>query len=107
MENAQENQAVTTVSQDLLDKVQAAKALVTAHSLLGVGMFQFRHQEALKQSIEFLANLHKQVLDDALSHPEADKVADLVQYKAEKEAQAQLQQLLKEQAEKEQSQGQE
>ena len=72
MENNEQNQAVTPAtqpSQDLIDKVKAAKALTTAHSLLGVGMFQHRHSEALAQSIKFLEELHKQVLTECLNHP--------------------------------------
>lgn len=79
---------------DLLDKVQAAKAIVTVHSLLGVGMFQFRHQDQLKQSMEFLTALHTQVLDECLLHPDCEKVQDLVDYKAEQERQAQLKELM-------------
>lgn len=82
MENTEQNQAVTP-AQDLQDKVQAAKALVTAHSLLGVGMFQHRHQEALTQSLQFLAALHKQILEECLAHPDADLIPDLVEYKKE------------------------
>lgn len=83
-----ENQPVTP-SQDLLDKVKAAKALTTTHSLLGVGMFQFRHQEQLKQSIEFLESLHKQVIAECLAHPDCDLVPDLFEYKMEQERQKQ------------------
>ncbi len=103
MENTEQNQAVTPISQDLLDKVQAAKALVTAHSLLGVGMFQHRHQDALKQSIDFLTALHKQVLDEALQHPDADKVPDLAAYREEQELKAkQMAEIAQRQAELEQ-----
>lgn len=94
MENTQENQAVTTVSQDLQDKLKATKALVTAHSLLGVGMFQHRHTEQLNQSLQFLAELHKQILEECLFHPDADKVQELVDYKAEVQKQEQLKQLI-------------
>ena len=99
MKKNESNQQAAPVSQDLLDKVQATKAIVTIHSLLGVGMFQYRHNDQVKQSLDFLGNLHKQVLDDALSHPDADKVKDLVDYKAEKEAQEKLQELIKSQSE--------
>lgn len=93
------------VSQDLLDKVQATKAIVTAHSLLGVGMFQHRHSEALKQSLDFLTALHKQILDECIVHPDADKVQELVDYRAEQKKQAELQALIE--AEQLNNQGQE
>ena len=80
-----ENQEVIVISQDLQDKLAAIKALVTAHSLLGVGMFQHRHQEALKESLKFLEALHKQVMEEALLHSDADKCQELVDYKAQKE----------------------
>jgi hypothetical protein len=80
MENNEQNQAVKQPAQDLVDKVQATKALVTTHSLLGIGMFQHRHSEALQQSIDFLAALHKQILTECLKHPDANLVPDLVEY---------------------------
>ena len=99
MENNESNQAVKPApSQDLLDKVQATKALVTAHSLLGVGMFQARNHEAVTQSIEFLAALHKQILTDCLQHPDAHLVQDLVDYAEAAKKQEELQKLMAEQA---------
>ena len=94
MKNNEQNQAVKEAAQNLQDKVKAAKALVTAHSLLGVGMFQHRHSEALKQSIEFLAALHKQVLDECLNHPDSDLIPDLVEYKEAAKQQEQLKQIV-------------
>lgn len=88
MENNEQKQAVKQPAKDLLDKVQATKALVTAHSLLGVGMFQHRHSEALKQSIDFLQALHSQLLEECLAHPDADLIQELVDYKQEAEKQA-------------------
>ena len=92
-----ENQSVTP-SQDLLDKVKAAKALTTAHSLLGVGMFQFRHQEQLKQSLEFLELLHKQVIEECLQHVDCDLVPELVEYKAQQDEHEKMQEILKAQS---------
>lgn len=101
MENTEQNQAVSPApSQDLVNKVQAAKALVTAHSLLGVGMFQHRHNEAVTQSLDFLAALHKQILTECLEHPDAHLVQDLVDYAAEAKKQEELKKLLAEQAAK-------
>lgn len=77
-------------SVDLPKQIQAAKALVSVHSLLSVGMFQHRHQDSLKQSLEFLSALHSQVLEECLSHPDADKYEDLVSYKKQLLAQAEL-----------------
>lgn len=94
MENNEQNQVVKQPAQDLIDKVQATKALVTAHSLLGVGMFQHRHSEALSQSIDFLAALHKQVLDECLEHPDSDLIPDLVEYKEAAKQQEQLKQIV-------------
>jgi len=94
MKNNEQNQAVKEAAQNLQDKVKAAKALDTAHSLLGVGMFQHRHSEALKQSIEFLAALHKQVLDECLNHPDSDLIPDLVEYKEAAKQQEQLKQIV-------------
>ncbi len=95
MENTQENQAVTPAPADeLINKVQATKALVTAHNLLGVGMFQARNQEAVKQSLEFLAALHKQILEECLAHPDAHLVQDLVDYVEEAKKQEELQKLM-------------
>lgn len=100
MENEQKAVETTTpadLPQDLLQKVSATKAVATAHSLLGVGMFQHRHTEALQKSIDFLTSLHKQILEECLSHPDADKVPDLVEYKEEQRKQAELAKLVAEQ----------
>jgi len=83
MENEQ-NQAVITIAQDLQEKLLAIKALVTAHSLLGVGMFQHRHQQALSESLKFLEALHLQVMEEALVHPDADKCQELVEYQIQR-----------------------
>lgn len=69
------------VAQDLLDKVQAIKALVTAHSLLGVGLFQVCNHKQVEESLNFLMALHSQVMQEALAHPDADKIQELVDYK--------------------------
>lgn len=103
MENTQENQAVSPApAEELINKVQATKALVTAHSLLGIGMFQARNQEAVKQSLEFLAALHKQLLEECLNHPDAHLVQDLVDYAAEAKKQEELKKML-EQSKQEQA----
>ena len=81
-----ENQEVITISQDLQDKLNAIEALVQTHTLLGLGTFQYRNHQALKSSLHFLESLHKQVMEEALAHPDADKVQSLVEYKAQQEA---------------------
>ena len=82
--------AQTQVSQDLLDQVQSAKALVTVHSLLLVGTFQQKNMDALKQSIDFVAALHKQVLEASLKHEQADLLPELVEYKKQAQQTAQF-----------------
>lgn len=84
MKETQENQAVTEIAPELTDKINALKAITTVHSLLGVGMFQHRHSEALSESIKFMEALHKQVMDEALLHPDSDKSAELVEFKQQK-----------------------
>lgn len=101
MENNESNQAVTPAkqpAQDLLDKVKATKAIVTAHSLLGVGMFQARNHDAVQQSIEFLGALHKQILSECLEHPDADLIQDLVDYREAVKKQEEFNKLVAEQA---------
>ena len=86
MENVEQTQPATEVSQDLQDKLSAIKALVTVHSLLGAGMFQVRNAKTVEDSIQFITALHQQVMEEALNHPDADKVQELIDYKAAKGA---------------------
>lgn len=95
MQESQEKQEVN-LPEELKDKLSAIKALVTVHSLLGVGMFQHRHTPQLTESLKFLESLHKQVMEEALQHPDADKAPELVEYKQQLVMEA-LQKSIKEQ----------
>lgn len=67
----------------LLSKVGALKAIVTIHSLLHEGNFQVQTFPAIQSSLEFLKSLHKQVVGDALQHPQAEQVPELKQLKGD------------------------
>ena len=44
-------------------------------------MFQSRNHVQVMESIEFVSLLHKQLMEDALVHPDSDKVSELADYK--------------------------
>lgn len=82
-------QVVTQPSQPqvdpaLLSNIGAMRALVQTHNLLDRGHFNHREAEAVRASMEFIKTLYEQVKTEALSHPDSDKVKELVELKAGK-----------------------
>lgn len=69
------------IDPSLIQKVQALRALATAHNLLDKGMFPHAKMEAVRLSLDFLRALHEQMKQDALAHQDADKVQELVDLK--------------------------
>ncbi len=75
------------ISAEFNGHLQGLRALTTVHDLLQKGAFPYGYRNALELGIAFIESLHTQSTEQALLHPEADKVADLV---ALKEARAKL-----------------
>lgn len=65
------------IAKELIEKVQALRALATCHNLLDRGYFTHVQAVAVVQSLEFLKALHGQVKDECLSHADSDKVPEL------------------------------
>lgn len=69
------------ISEEFSNTLKGLGALTTIHNLLQKGTFTYDYRFALDQSISFIESLHKQSTDNALLHPEADKVPELVALK--------------------------
>lgn len=65
------------IPKDLQDKWGAVQAVATTHSLLQKGMFPFNCMSILKASLEFVAKLHENTVEDALKHPQAHLISEL------------------------------
>lgn len=74
----------SNVDKALLDKVKALHALATTHQLFNVGYFPTSVFNDVMQAKEFVATLHGQALTEALAHPDADKIAKLVEIKKQR-----------------------
>lgn len=79
------------ISEEFSNTVKGLGALTTVHNLLQKGTFTYEYRYALDQSISFIESLHKQAIEAALVHPEADKVPELVALK-EARAKAEVEQ---------------
>ena len=65
------------VPTDLQEKVGALRATATIHNLLQQGSFKSSYHQAIELSVKFIESLHKQLMDEAIQHPDADLVPDL------------------------------
>ncbi len=75
---------VPIVDPVLTDKVKALHALATTHHILNNGSYKFSLMMNIDSCLAFLENLHKQLLEEALAHVDADKVPQLVEMKKTK-----------------------
>ena len=70
------------IAPELLQQLQAIRALATAHNLLDKGLFSHEKAEAVRVSLDFLRSLHTQCVDTAIQHPQADLIPELASFKA-------------------------
>jgi len=70
---------------ELKAKVSALKQIINTHDLVMQGSFPGHFNVRIKESIEFLEGLHRQILKDAKNHEYAHLIPDLVQSKAKGE----------------------
>jgi hypothetical protein len=61
------------IPKDLQNKINALKALVSIHDLLSTAKYEGFKTKRLSDAFEFIESLHKQLLDDVSSHPDAQK----------------------------------
>lgn len=67
----------SAIPKDLEDKWGAVQAVATAHNLLHKGLYTHDYATAVKASLGFLLELHKQTVEDALKHPLAHLIPEL------------------------------
>lgn len=79
----------TEIDQTLLDQVQSLQALVTCNSLIQFGLYPYEQRLMVQQALGFIQTLHKSVLDEALKHPQANKIPKLVEEKVRLKKEAQ------------------
>lgn len=76
---------VQVIPKDLQDKWGACEATATAFNVLDKGYFPHSYSSAVKLSLQFLAKLHEQSVEDALSHESSHMIPELKALKEEKE----------------------
>ncbi len=62
---------------DLQLKWDGCGAVATAFSVLDKGYFPHSYGSSVKASLQFLAKLHENMVEDALSHPQAHMIKEL------------------------------
>lgn len=70
------------IEKDLQDQLGALRAIATAHNLLDKGVYSHSQLPAVSLSLEFLRSLHTSTVAQAVQHPQADLIPELVQFKA-------------------------
>ncbi len=73
------------VADDLKEKVGALSAIATCHAVMTRGSFQPKDMRFVSQGLDFLMLLHGQMLAEAFTHPDCDKVPILLDIKKERE----------------------
>lgn len=68
---------VVEIPKDLQASLSSLKAIKQTHNLLQSGSFPFGFNDAIVSSLAFLESLHKQLVDEAIKHPQADLVPEL------------------------------
>lgn len=91
--SAPEVPPVLDISEEFSKTLKGLGALTTVYNLLQKGTFTYDYRFALDQSISFIQSLHNQSTDNALLHPESDKVPELVALK-EARAKAEIEQTI-------------
>lgn len=69
------------VAKDLLDKMRALYALAKTSQILQNGSYRLSLVDDVHQAIAFIGVMHKSLLDEALTHPDSDKIPKLVEVK--------------------------
>lgn len=67
---------VKLVPEELQQQMQAIRACATAFALVQDGSYHHTKLESVRASLGFLAKLHEQSMDVALSHPQAHMIED-------------------------------
>lgn len=75
-----------TVDPELEGKVRALAALAATHHHLGRAHHPLAVAAQVQECLEFLTILHSQLLEEALVHPDADKVEQLIEVKKQRAA---------------------
>lgn len=65
------------IPKDLQDKWGAVEAVATVHGLLQKGMFPYNCMTIVGASLEFIARLHENTVNEALKHPQSDLIPQL------------------------------
>lgn len=71
--------AATEISSELQNQINSIRAIAQTHNLLNKGMFPVGFSQAINQSLDFLQALHTQSVKQALEHPQASLVPELVE----------------------------
>jgi hypothetical protein len=72
------------IPKDLQDQLSAIRALAATHDLISKGSFNVSKLGQVEQSILFLQSLHAQCIEQALAHPSANEVPELVEVQSQR-----------------------
>lgn len=85
--NAKLKPVETPIPEDLQKKWDACLACATSFNTMASGQFKREHFTNVTMSLRFLSELHKNAVEDALTHPEAHLIPELKEFQdAEKKA---------------------
>ena len=77
----------STLPKDLADKWGSVQAIATTHHCLQKGAFTRDYLPLVNASALFIQKLHEQSVEDALKHPQAALIPELMELKKEMAAQ--------------------
>lgn len=69
------------VAQDLVEKVSALRNLTTIYKLLDQGHYRHNFGIAVSTSLKFVESLHASLKAECFTHPDCDKLPELVDLK--------------------------
>jgi hypothetical protein len=68
---------VEVIPQDLKDQWGAITALATAANVINKGYYPHHYASVARSSIAYIAELHKTMVEKALTHPQAHMISEL------------------------------
>jgi hypothetical protein len=74
-----QSEKTVVIPPDLQMKWDGCGAVATSFSVLDKGYFPHSYGTAVKQSLQFLAKLHENMVEEALKHPQAHMIPELKQ----------------------------
>lgn len=84
MSKKKKEEPVKEVPKDLQDKVEALKQLINVHDLLNQAQFPGHFSKRVTEACDFIAEIHKQAVEEAKNHPDVALIPGLLDANKEK-----------------------